>query len=92
MAKAFQAPPVVAQEAKRADIERRMNSVDPVTRYRAREEVYSGYASQFGRAMAEQAEQNARAYQIEIRRCEEADRRNNPYRPLPRGAKVTPHE
>ena len=92
MAISYQPPHIAAQQAKQADLARRMKSPDPVTRYRAREEVVSGFSAQFGRAMAAQAEQTARAYQAEIRRCEEADRRNNRYRPLPRGAKVTPHE
>ena len=82
-------PHIAAQQAKEADLVRRMNSVDPTERYRAKEEVMSGYAADFGRAMAAQAEQTARAYQAEIRRCEEADRRLNPYKPLPKGAKIT---
>ena len=82
-------PHIAAQQAKEADLMRRMNSVDPTERYRAKEEAMSCQQAAFGRAMAAQAEQTARAYQAEIRRCEEADRRNNPYKPLPKGAKVT---
>lgn len=64
-------PHIAAQQAKEADLVRRMNSVDPTERYRAKEEAMSGYAADFGRAMAAQAEQTARAYQAEIKRCEE---------------------
>ena len=89
MATAFQPPHIAAQQAKQADLARRINSPDPVERWNAKEEVMSGYAADFGRAMAAQAEQSARAYQAEIKRCEEADRRNNPYKPLPKGTKIT---
>lgn len=89
MAIAFQPPHIAAQQAKQADLARRLNSVDPVERYRAQEEVISRQQAAFGKAMAAKAKQTAEAYQAEIRRCEEADRRNNPYKPLPKGAKVT---
>ena len=89
MAIAFQPPHMVEQQRKQADLMRRMNSVDPAERYRAKEEAMSGQQAAFGRAMAAQAEQSARAYQAEIRRCEEADRKHNPYKPLPKGAKIT---
>lgn len=89
MAIAFQPPHIVAQQNKQDNLLRRIDSADPVERYKAKEEVMSGYAADLGKAMAAQAEQTARAYQAEIRRCKEADRRNNPYKPLPKGAKVT---
>lgn len=89
MATAFQPPHIATQQAKKADLARRLEGPDPVTRYKAKEEAMSGYAADLGKAMTAQAEQTARAYQAEIRRCEEADRRNNPYKPLPKGAKVT---
>lgn len=89
MAIAFLSPQDRAKVERQEDQYRRMNSVDPVERYKAKEEVMSGYAAELSKAMTAQAEQTARAYQAEIRRCEEADRRNNPYKPLPKGAKVT---
>lgn len=82
-------PHVQAAEARQAALERRMNSADPVERWQAREQLIGSYAAQMGRAMAAQAEKSASAYQAELRRCEEADRRNSKYRPLPPGAKVT---
>ena len=82
-------PHLAAQQNKQADLARRLNSVDPVERYRAQEEVISGQQAAFGKAFAAKAKQTAEAYQAEIRRCEEADRRLNPYKPLPKGAKVT---
>ena len=82
-------PHVQAAEARRAALERRMNSADPVERWQAREQLIGSFAAQMGRAMAAQAEKSARAYQAELRRCEEADAQYIKYAPLPKGAKVT---
>ena len=89
MAIAFQPPHITAQQQKQADLMRRMNSVDPTERCKAKEEAMSSYAADFGRAMAAQAEQTVRAYQAEIRRCEEADRKHNHYKQLPKDTKIT---
>lgn len=89
MAIVFNPPHVQAQEARQRDLDSRLNSADPLTRYRAGEELYCNQIAQMGRQMAAQAEKSARAYQAEIRRCEESDRMNNKYAPLPKGAKVT---
>lgn len=89
MATAFQPPHIAALQAKQADLAKRMESPDPVTRYKAKEEAINGYAVEFGRAMAAKADQTARAYQEQMRFYEQADRAGNPYKPLPKGAKVS---
>lgn len=89
MATVYEPPFVVAQKNKEADLARRMSSIDPVERWRAKEEAVDSYSAQLGRQMAAQAEKAASAYQAEIRRCEEADRRNSKYRTLPPGAKIS---
>ena len=88
MATAFQPPHIAAQQAKQADLAQRMESPDPVTRYKAKEAI-NGYAAEFGHAMAAQADQTARAYQAQMRFYERSDRENNPYKPLPKWAKVS---
>ena len=89
MAIAYQPPHIVAQQAKQADLARRINSQDPVERWNAKEEAMSSHAAEFGRAMAAQAEQTAKQYQAQMRFYEQADRAGNPYKPLPKGAKVS---
>ena len=88
MAIAIQPPHITAQQNRQADLARRMNSVDPVTRYKAKEEAMDSYAADFGKAIVAQAEQNAKAYQEQMRFYERSDRENNPYKPLPAGVKV----
>lgn len=89
MATAFQPPHIAAQQAKQADLARRINSPDPVERWNAKEEVMSGYAAEFGRAAVAQAKENARQIQEQMRFYERSDRENNPYKPLPKWAKVS---
>ena len=89
MATAFQPPHIAAQLAKQADLARRINSPDPVTRYKAKEEAMSGYAAEYGRAAVTQAKENERRYQEQMRRYEQSDRENTPYKPLPKWAKVS---
>ena len=74
--------------ARDADLQRRLSSIDPVERFRAREECELMSMRQMSRIAAAQAKATERAYFQELERCERADRSNNKYKPLPAGAKV----
>lgn len=89
MALAFVDPISAARAARQEKLAADMRSPDPVTRYKAKEEAINGYAAEFGRAMVAKADQTARAYQEQMRFYEQADRAGNPYKPLPKWAKVS---
>ena len=79
-------PPGMAAAMSRAKAERdAMNSPDPVTRYRAKEKAMSDYAADYGRAAVAQAKETARQHQEQLRFYEQ----KNPYKPLPKWAKVS---
>ena len=88
MAIAYQPPHIAAQQAKQADLARRINSPDTVERWNAKGEALSGGLAQFGRGMVAQAEQTAKRYQEQMRFYERSDRENNKYKPLPKGANI----
>ena len=70
------------------DLRRRLNSIDPVTRYRAKEELDSINMAEMGRIAAAQAKRTEAEYFGELKRCEEIDRQTMAkYKPLPAWAK-----
>ena len=82
-------PHIAAQMQRDADLQQRLNSVDPVTRYRAKEEAESMSMRQMSRIAAAQAKRTEAEYFGELKRCEEIDRQTMAkFKPLPRGAKV----
>ena len=67
----------------------RLNSIDPVTRYRAKEELDSINMAEMGRIASAQAKRTEAEYFGELKRCEEIDRQTmaKKYKPLPAWAK-----
>ena len=75
MAIANQAPHIVAQRAKEADLVRKMNSVDPVERWNAKQKALNNGIAQLGRGMVQQAQRNAE----KLRRDDKEYNRRNPW-------------
>ena len=81
-------PHIVAQIHRDADLQQRLNSVDPVARFRAREEIDIRNSAEMGRIAAAQAKRTEAEYFGELKRCEEIDRQTMAkYKPLPAWAK-----
>lgn len=89
MATAFQPPHIEAQQRRQADLARRMNSADPVERWKAKEAALNSNAADYSRAAIAQARQNARNFEDQMRFYERSDRERNNYKPLPHGAKIS---
>ena len=83
MAWANLSPPEQAQSEREKSLIRRLNSVDPVTRYNAREEAFSGAMLEASNTLVRQAEANARQFQRE--QAEYEKRQNSKFKPLPYG-------
>ena len=83
MATAFQPPHIVAQQRKEEDLVRRMNSIGPVTRSKARDEYFDGVGEKFAEGLVRQAEENAEAYK-QAAQWKWQDK----YKPLPKGANI----
>lgn len=88
MAMAFQPPHIVAKQEKQADFNRRLNSQDPVERWKAKEEAASKGAAAIGKAIASQAQKSAKQYQEQLREYDRIEQEYYHSRPLPAGAKI----
>lgn len=88
MAVAEMAPGMAARMDRERDLQRRLNSVDPVTRYRAKEEVNATNMAKAGRIAVEIAKRTESEYLAVVGRCDEIDRQAlAKYKPLPSWAK-----
>ena len=89
MAMANIPPHEAARMDRDRDLRRRLNSIDPVTRYRAKEEIAVINEAEAGRIFAAKAKATEDAYFAELKRCEESDRATlAKFRQLPRGART----
>ena len=91
MATAFLNPIDRARVERRQSQIERLNSVDPVTRYKAKEEALADAASSFSRGMVQKAKQAEKKYLEIERNAERAEREYYKYKPLPQGAKIIPY-
>ena len=77
MATAFQPPHIAAQQAKQADLARRLNSVDPVERWKAKEHAFNRDMAQVSAAMVQQAHENAKAMERQEREAQRFEQEYN---------------
>lgn len=81
-------PPMAARMDRDSRLINRLESKDPVERFKGQQELSSRQAKAMGAIMEEQARRSTRAAQEEERLYQEAERRNRKYAPLPQGAKI----
>ncbi len=89
MAIANLSPPDRRRAEQQASRALRLQSIDPVERYRAREEQIAEAAREYSGELLRQAERNRKAQEAQERAYDRLERENQKYRPLPPGAKVT---
>jgi hypothetical protein len=88
LAVAEMAPGMAARMDRERDLQRRLNSVDPVTRYRAKEEINTINVAQAGKIAVGIAKRTEDKYKSVIKHCDEIDRQAaERFKPLPSWAK-----
>lgn len=82
-------PAAAAKQQQQASRALRLQSIDPVERYKAREEQIAEAAREYSGELLRQAERNRKAQEAQERAYDRIEREHQKYRPLPPGAKVT---
>ncbi len=91
MATAFLNPIDRARVERRQSQIERLNSIDPVTRYKAKEEALADAVTSFSKGVVQKAKQAEKEYLDIERKAERAEREYYKFKPLPQGVKTIPY-